>query len=45
MRYFGGMSMPEVAVALGVSERTAAGDWAVARAWLRREIDAAGGTP
>jgi RNA polymerase sigma factor (TIGR02999 family) len=45
MRYFGGMTMPEVAVALGVSERTAAGDWAVARAWLRREIDAAGGAP
>mgnify|MGYP001501438210 CR=1 FL=1 len=43
MRYFGGMTMAEAALALGVSERTAAGDWAVARAWLRRELAAAGG--
>ena len=40
MRYFGGMTMAEAALALGVSERTAAGDWAVARAWLRRELAA-----
>jgi len=38
MRYFGGLSMAEIGVVLGVSERTAAGDWAVARAWLRREL-------
>ncbi len=40
MRYFGGLSMAEIGVALGISERTAAGDWAVARAWLRRELGA-----
>lgn len=44
MRYFGGMTMAEAALALGVSERTAAGDWAVARAWLRRELAATGDT-
>lgn len=43
MRYFGGMTMAETAVALGISERTAAGDWAIARAWLRREMDSAPG--
>lgn len=35
LRYFGGLSMPEVAEALGVSLRTAEGEWALARAWLR----------
>ncbi|HEU4800406.1 MAG TPA: ECF-type sigma factor [Gemmatimonadales bacterium] len=33
-RYFGGMSVPETAAALGVSERTVKADWAFARAWL-----------
>ena len=33
-RYFGGMSVSEVAVALDLSERTVKGDWAFARAWL-----------
>ena len=38
---FGGMTFPEIAGALGVSERTARGDWASARAWLATEIDPA----
>lgn len=38
LRFFGGLSMGEAAAALGVSPRTAADDWAVARAWLRREL-------
>lgn len=38
MRYFAGMSMPEIAVAMDISERTAAEDWSVARAWLRRAL-------
>ncbi len=38
LRMFGGLSMPEIAAQLGVSLRTAEGDWAVARAWLRREL-------
>ena len=39
LRFFGGLSVEEVAAALGVSERTVKGDWKVARAWLRSKID------
>lgn len=39
LRLFAGMTMDEVAEALGVSKRTAEGDWAFARAWLRAELD------
>jgi RNA polymerase sigma factor (TIGR02999 family) len=35
LRCLGGLSMDEVAAALGVSKRTAEGDWKMARAWLR----------
>lgn len=47
LRMFGGLSMEQVATVLGVSKRSAEGDWTVARAWLRRELaDAMGaGTP
>ena len=38
LRYFGGMSMAEVAEALGVTERTVVRDWAAARAWLRLRL-------
>ena len=38
LRYFAGMSVKEVAFALGVSERTVKGDWRVAKAWLRRRM-------
>jgi RNA polymerase sigma-70 factor (ECF subfamily) len=38
LRIFGGLTMEQVATALGVSKRTAEEDWAVARAWLRREL-------
>lgn len=34
-RYFGGMEFPEIARALGVSERTAQRDWRRARAFLQ----------
>ncbi len=34
MRFFGGMSVPEVAAALDVSTRTVEQDWRLARAWL-----------
>lgn len=40
MRFFGGLTVPEVAEALGVSVRTVEGEWTHARAWLRREIAA-----
>ncbi len=38
LRFFGGMSMHDVAEALGVSKRTAEGDWTHARAWLRQAL-------
>jgi len=39
MRYFGGLSVEEAAAVLGVSENTVIRDWALAKAWLRREMD------
>jgi len=38
MRFFGGLSVEEVAKVLGVSKRTVEGDWTMARAWLLREL-------
>lgn len=38
LRVFGGLTMKEVALVLGVSKRTADGDWAMARLWLAREL-------
>lgn len=38
LRYFGGLTIAEVAAALGISEPTAKRHWAYARAWLFREI-------
>jgi len=37
-RYFAGMSVQETANAIGVSPRTVKSDWAMARAWLFREL-------
>jgi RNA polymerase sigma factor (TIGR02999 family) len=37
-RYFGGMSIEETASALGTSPATVKRDWALARAWLNREL-------
>jgi RNA polymerase sigma factor (TIGR02999 family) len=45
MRYFAGMSLEETAEALGVSRRTAADDWALAKAWLHRALGGEGGAP
>lgn len=39
LRYFAGLTLPEAAAALGLSERTASRHWTYARAWLRRAID------
>ena len=41
LRYFAGLSVEETAAALNVSERTVKRDWAVARAFLYRALDAA----
>ena len=37
-RFFGGMTIPETAEALRMSEATVQRDWAVAKAWLYREM-------
>jgi RNA polymerase sigma factor (TIGR02999 family) len=39
LRYFAGLSIPEAAAALGVSTATVGREWAVARMWLRRELE------
>jgi RNA polymerase sigma factor (TIGR02999 family) len=41
LRYFAGLSIPEVAEALNLSPRSADRLWAYARAWLRRAIGGA----
>lgn len=38
LRFFGGLTETEAAEMLGVSKRTAAGDWAIAKAWLLRKL-------
>jgi len=38
LRYFGGLSLEETAEALRVSRTTVATDWAMAKAWLHREL-------
>ena len=39
LRYFAGLSIPEAAAALGVSPATVGREGAVARMWLRRELE------
>jgi RNA polymerase sigma-70 factor (ECF subfamily) len=38
LKFFGGLSIGEASEVLGVSSATVERDWAVARAWLFREI-------
>jgi DNA-directed RNA polymerase specialized sigma24 family protein len=40
LRLFSGLSIDETAAALGVSPRSVDADWAMAKAWLRRELAA-----
>ncbi len=42
LRYFVGLTLPEAAAALNLSERTAGRHWAFARAWLRRAVEGGG---
>lgn len=41
LRFFGGLGETEVAEVLGVSQRTVASDWSMARAWLHRQLQSA----
>lgn len=45
LRHFAGLSVAEAAAVLGVSPRTVDRVWAFARAWLHRELTAAGADP
>jgi RNA polymerase sigma factor (TIGR02999 family) len=38
LRFYGGMSVEEIAHLLGVSKRTVEGNWTHAKAWLRNEL-------
>ncbi|MGA9922263.1 MAG: ECF-type sigma factor, partial [Isosphaeraceae bacterium] len=38
LRYYGGLTVPEVAAALGVSVVTVERDWRLARAWIRGQL-------
>jgi RNA polymerase sigma-70 factor (ECF subfamily) len=40
LRFFGGLTVEEAAEAMGISPATLKRDWTVARAWLKRELDA-----
>jgi RNA polymerase sigma factor (TIGR02999 family) len=40
LRFFGGLSVGDTATALGVSPATVKREWATARAWLSRELQA-----
>ena len=42
LRFFSGMTEPEIAEVMGLTERTVRNDWRAARAWLRRELSGDG---
>ncbi len=39
LRFFGGLTVEEVAKVMGVSKRKIEGDWTHAKAWLRNKLD------
>jgi RNA polymerase sigma factor (TIGR02999 family) len=39
LRFFGGLTVEEIAEVLGVSSRTVKREWRTAKAWLGRELD------
>jgi RNA polymerase sigma factor (TIGR02999 family) len=39
LRYFAGLTLPEVAAMLGIGQSTAESDWTYAKAWLKRELE------
>jgi RNA polymerase sigma factor (TIGR02999 family) len=44
LRYFSGLNIEETAAAMDISPATVKREWAVARAWLRRELSGDGGS-
>jgi len=40
LRFFGGLSIKDTAEVIGISAATVKREWAIARAWLQRELDA-----
>ena len=42
LRFFGGLTIEETAVVMGLSSATISREWAVARAWLYRQLTAGG---
>jgi RNA polymerase sigma-70 factor, ECF subfamily len=42
LRFFGGLTEPDIARTLGVSPRTVSSEWRLARSWLLRELDGDG---
>ena len=38
LRYFGGMTVPETAEFLKISDNTVIRDWSIAKVWLKREL-------
>lgn len=38
LRYFSGLSIPETAEALGISESTVKREWTIAKTWIRRRM-------
>ena len=38
LRYFGGLTIPQTAKALGIPPSTAIADWSYAKGWLKLEI-------
>jgi RNA polymerase sigma-70 factor, ECF subfamily len=43
MRYFGGLTSPEIASVLGISTQSVNRDWSLAKAWLIREMSGGDG--
>lgn len=44
MKFFGGLSAPEISEVMGLSRATVDRDWATARVWLHRQMSRAGTT-
>ena len=42
LRYFGGLSVEETADAMAISPRTVKRDWAMAKAWMKTQLESGG---